>query len=54
MLVERKYACPGCAERDQDRLVWIDDENVRCYGCQTEYAPGGTTHTHLLTDEERA
>ena len=32
-------ACPGCDERDIDRLVWIDDERVRCATCGTTYEP---------------
>ncbi len=32
-------ACPLCGERDRDRLVWLDDERVRCTMCGTEYDP---------------
>lgn len=32
-------ACPSCGERDIDRLVWIDDERVRCATCEREYDP---------------
>jgi Zn ribbon nucleic-acid-binding protein len=32
-------ACPNCGERDHDRLVWIDDETVRCTMCGTQYHP---------------
>ena len=39
-LVAPEDACPVCSERDADRLVWIDDERVRCTMCGTEYAPG--------------
>ncbi len=31
--------CPTCGERDRDRLVWIDDDRVRCLGCQTVFDP---------------
>lgn len=32
-------ACPRCEEDDIDRLVWIDDEKVRCDSCGTVYDP---------------
>jgi uncharacterized Zn finger protein len=32
--------CPRCGEDDADRLVWLDDERVRCAGCGTVYEPG--------------
>jgi hypothetical protein len=32
-------ACPSCGERHVDRLVWQDDEHVRCHACGTMYAP---------------
>lgn len=35
--VRPEYACPGCGERDIDRLIWIDDDRVRCATCGTEY-----------------
>lgn len=39
-LVPANLACPMCGERHQDRLVWIDDESVRCANCNAEYEPG--------------
>jgi len=35
-------ACPGCGERDADRLVQLDDEGdrVRCLGCELVFTPG--------------
>lgn len=38
-LVPIADACPGCGERDQDQLVWIDDDVVRCTKCGTQYNP---------------
>lgn len=38
-LVSPKDACPRCGERDVDRLVWIDDDTVRCAKCGTGYQP---------------
>jgi len=32
-------ACPQCGEDDIDRLVWIDDERVRCACCGTVFHP---------------
>lgn len=34
------FPCPECGELDSDRLVWQDDEFVRCSTCGTIYAPG--------------
>lgn len=31
-------ACPRCGERDMDKLVWLDDETLRC-DCGAEYRP---------------
>lgn len=31
--------CPNCGVRDADRLVWLDDETVRCSACGTTYQP---------------
>jgi len=31
--------CPNCGERDHDRLVWIDDQRVRCQRCQATFSP---------------
>jgi nitrite reductase/ring-hydroxylating ferredoxin subunit len=38
-LVAPQDACPVCGERDIDRLVWVDDEWVRCLKCNIEYDP---------------
>ncbi len=44
--IERRWACPGCGERDSDRLVWIDEtisvicaESIECQRCGTVYVP---------------
>ncbi|QKK08411.1 MAG: hypothetical protein HND58_09635 [Planctomycetota bacterium] len=39
--VPEKDACPGCGERDADRLVWIGDDGdlVRCRSCEHAYRP---------------
>lgn len=39
-LVPARLACPMCGERHQDRLVWIDEDRVRCANCNAEYEPG--------------
>ena len=31
--------CPLCGERDPDRLVWIDDDQVECQMCGSVYQP---------------
>jgi hypothetical protein len=31
--------CPDCGLADPDRLIWQDDEFVRCDACGTVYAP---------------
>ena len=31
--------CPDCGETSVDRLVWIDDEFVRCDDCGTIFDP---------------
>lgn len=33
------FPCVNCGESDADRLVWQDDEFVRCSNCGTIYAP---------------
>lgn len=33
------FPCPDCGMGDADRLVWQDDEFVRCDACGTIYAP---------------
>lgn len=43
-LVPEPDACPMCRERHTDRLVWIDDDRVRCANCNTVYEPGGSSH----------
>jgi len=49
-LVSPDDACPTCSERDVDRLVWIDDDTVRCAACGTKYQPlakqGGGDDAH--------
>ncbi len=35
-----QFRCPNCGEVDSDRLVWQDDEFVRCSSCGTIYCPG--------------
>ena len=37
--VEESDRCPKCGERDADRLVWQDDDTVRCQTCGTLYRP---------------
>jgi len=37
--VEPRLGCPNCGMVDSDRLIWIDDESVRCDGCGTVYRP---------------
>lgn len=34
-------ACPECGEADADRLIWLDDEFVRCEDCGTIYPLAG-------------
>jgi len=34
------FPCPDCGESNADRLVWQDDEFVRCDTCGTVYSPG--------------
>lgn len=31
------FPCPDCGEADADRLVWTEDETVRCTTCGTIY-----------------
>ncbi|MCB9852841.1 MAG: hypothetical protein H6819_07075 [Phycisphaerales bacterium] len=38
-LVRPEDACPNCGERDVDRLIWVDDDCVRCATCGTDYNP---------------
>jgi len=40
-LVAPEDTCPRCGERDIDRLVWTDDDIVRCSACGAEYDPLG-------------
>ena len=37
--VSPNAACPICGERDIDRLVWVDDDWVRCTTCGIQYDP---------------
>lgn len=37
--VIKSFACPKCHNRVIDKLVWIDDDTVKCAHCQTEYNP---------------
>jgi rubredoxin len=32
-------ACPSCGEREMDRLVWNEDEQVECTTCGHVYDP---------------
>ncbi|MGE3807079.1 MAG: hypothetical protein AB7K24_20640 [Gemmataceae bacterium] len=32
--------CPLCGENEHDRLIWIDDDTLRCTMCGAEYQPG--------------
>jgi hypothetical protein len=34
------FPCANCGEADSDRLLWQDDELVRCETCGTIYSPG--------------
>ena len=34
------FLCANCGETDADRLIWQDDEFVRCETCETVYSPG--------------
>ncbi len=34
------FPCPKCGEASSDRLIWQDDDYVRCDTCGTVYAPG--------------
>ena len=38
-LVRCDLACPVCGERDQDKLVWIDDDTGECQQCGCPYQP---------------
>jgi hypothetical protein len=38
-LVDPAEACPQCGERCTDRLIWQDDEQVRCAGCGRVFRP---------------
>ncbi|MCX5683093.1 MAG: hypothetical protein NT049_05340 [Planctomycetota bacterium] len=38
--VAKQDACPGCGERDADKLVWQGNgETVRCSTCGKQYTP---------------
>lgn len=34
-----QFSCPNCGEVAANRLVWQDDEFVRCETCGTIYSP---------------
>lgn len=36
---EVAFPCPECGESYADRLIWQDDEFVRCDACGTIFAP---------------
>jgi len=38
-LVAEAEACPGCGERNVDKLVWQDDGAVKCTTCGKQYTP---------------
>ena len=40
-LVERSMGCPGCGNREVDKLVFIDDAGnvVECQNCKLRYRP---------------
>ncbi len=38
-LVAYQDACPGCGERSQDLLIWIDSDRVECQTCKGTYQP---------------
>ena len=38
-LVAEADACPGCGERNTDKLVWQDDGAVKCSTCSKQYTP---------------
>jgi hypothetical protein len=44
-LVSPEDSCPSSQERDADKLVWQDDEQVRCTTCGTVYRPDATPDT---------
>jgi hypothetical protein len=37
--VEPQDGCPRCGERDADRLVWQNDDEIRCQTCGALYRP---------------
>ena len=37
--VDEDAACPNCGERDSDKLLWLDDDQVRCITCDKVYQP---------------
>ncbi|MEQ9588040.1 MAG: hypothetical protein RJS97_08810 [Parvibaculaceae bacterium] len=34
-------ACPECGEAAAERLIWLDDEFVRCDACETIFPQAG-------------
>lgn len=37
--VDAAFACPECGERRPDRLVWGDEDLVRCASCGITFDP---------------
>lgn len=37
--VDAAFACPECGERHSDRLVWGDEDLVRCASCGITFDP---------------
>jgi rubredoxin len=37
--VDAAFACPECGERHPDRLVWGDEDLVRCASCGITFDP---------------
>jgi hypothetical protein len=40
--VDEDAACPNCGERDSDKLLWLDDDQVRCITCDKVYQPNAS------------
>ena len=38
-VAKAEIGCPGCNEREHERLIWIADDRVRCLGCNTVFDP---------------
>lgn len=37
--VDAAFACPECGERHPDRLIWGDEDLVRCASCGITFNP---------------